>query len=43
MVYYGDSGGWYPQNGTAAEKFLPTLSSLVVVVSCTIFGEQNRL
>lgn len=33
MVNYGDSGGWYPQHGTAVEKFSSTLCSLIVVVS----------
>ena len=42
MVYYGDSGFWYPQHATAVEKFLFTLSSLIVVVSCIIFGGQIR-
>lgn len=38
VVYYGDSGVWDPQDGTAVEKFLLTLSSLVVVVPCVLIG-----
>lgn len=43
VVYYGDSGVWYPQHGTAVEKFLFTLSSLIVVVSYILLGGQMKL
>lgn len=36
MVYYGDSGGCDPQHPTAADKFLFTLSPLIVIVSCIL-------
>lgn len=42
MVYYGDSGVRYSQNGTAIYKFLFTQISLFVVISCVIEKEIER-
>lgn len=41
MVYNGDSGGWDPQHGTTVEKFLFTLFSLIVEVSCIKLKEHD--
>lgn len=41
MVYYGDSGSWDPQDGTAADKFFFTLSPLIVVISCIVLTGQS--
>lgn len=42
VVNYGDSGLWDPQDGTAVKKFLLTLSSLIVVVSCILIGAKVK-
>lgn len=34
IIYYGDSGVWYSQHGTAPEKFMSTFWSLIVIISC---------
>lgn len=34
LIYYGDSGVWYSQYGTAADKFTMTYRSLIVIISC---------
>lgn len=42
MIDYGDSGGWYSQNGTAIYKFLFTQSSLIVVITYMILTKGRR-